>query len=162
MSEIERGTHDPSFGLVERLATATGHRLVAVPTDAPAAYETAQRLTEILDEDPTPRGYERGLTVLVDFSRRLAAQDGPTRVALTVTRPASTGSAHFDAALAAAVEHWLAPDGLAEPDWVGEPTPRLPWPWMPDPEVDPRGPSPLVVPFVIRGIIVNEAFFDGP
>lgn len=161
VAEYENGKRVPSHDRMCELLAATGHRLVAVPTDATAAYETAGRIADILDDDPTPSGYERSLALLVDLSFTLAEQDGPVRVALCVTRPPPTGDARFDAGIAALVEHRMEADGLPVPSWVLDDDRYLVNLWEPDPDARPVTGA-FLLPFLRRRILVSEKFVDDP
>lgn len=164
ISEYEGGTTEPSFERLCTLVEATGHRLVAVPMSlstaaaAATAYEMGARITAILTTDPGPAGHAAALRELRAYSVDLSTQEPATQVALCVTTPVATGAAHFDAALAAVVEHRLGDHG-AVPGWAQEPDRYLSGTWVADPDAD-LDPGSQPMPFLRHGIMVTAAFFD--
>ncbi|MEQ8718817.1 MAG: helix-turn-helix transcriptional regulator [Acidimicrobiales bacterium] len=165
IAEYEGGTTEPSFERLSALVEATGHRLVAIPTGTATArptataYETGARIATILAGDPGPAGHAAALRELRAYSIDLSAQDPPVQAALCVTAPAPTGSAHFDAALAAVVEHRLGDHGTPVPGWVQEPDRYLSGTWVADPAAN-LEPGAQLMPFLRHGIMVGCTFFD--
>jgi hypothetical protein len=143
------------------LVAATGHRLVAVPTGAATAtvYETGARIAAILAADPGVTGHASALDVLRSYSVGLSTREPPTQVALCAAAPAPTGATHFDAALAAVVEHRLGEHGAPVPAWAQEPGRYLSGTWITDPAAN-LEPDGQLMPFLRHGIMVGCTFFD--
>lgn len=163
ISEYESGTTEPSFERLTTLVAATGHRLVAVPTTtptpAPTIYEMAARIATILAEDTGAAGHASALDELWVYSVDLCTEEPAIQVALCVTAPGPTGAAHFDAALAAVVEHRLGEHGAPVPGWVHEPGRYLSGTWIADPSAN-LDPGGQLMPFLRHGIMVTPGFFD--
>ncbi|MBF4618591.1 helix-turn-helix transcriptional regulator [Clavibacter sp. VKM Ac-2873] len=114
VSEVESGHRIPSSTTVDRLLRATGHQLIAIPTrraDAASAAEGIAR--SIVDR----RG-DRAVRQFIQLADDLAAEHEAVRFALTIAEPQPTGAEHWDAAIAALVEHRLQEGGLPLPSWV--------------------------------------------
>lgn len=128
VADIERGGRDPSVGTLERLLRPTGHRLIAIPTWAASASETADEIRESLRENRP----ERALRLLIALSDGLVEQTPDIRVALCVTPPGLCGDPRFDAAIAAVVDHHLRSHRLPVPAWVSDPSRVLADRWTVD------------------------------
>lgn len=150
IADIERGRKDTRVGQLDRLLRGTGHRLVALPTWAATASETAELVADALD---VPGGEDRAFRVLLAFSDGLAEVEPALRVALCAAEPASTGDVRFDAAIAAVAEHHLA--RLTKPEWLAGPERRLVDPWI----VDPHAPEDIAQrtppAFRRRGVLLD-------
>jgi transcriptional regulator with XRE-family HTH domain len=114
VSEVESGRRVPSSTTIDRLLQSTGHQLIAIPTrrsDAAAAAEGIARSVADRRGDHAVRHF-------IQLADDLAAEHEGVRFALTITEPMPTGAEHWDAAIAALVEHRLQEDGLPLPSWV--------------------------------------------
>jgi len=77
--------------------------------------DTAQRIAASSLTDSALRAF-------LDLSDSFALATGDDRVAPSADEPQPTGSAPWDAALAALVDFWLGESGLPKPDWVESPS----------------------------------------
>lgn len=111
ISTIESGKRVPTVDTLERLLRQTGHRLIAIPGSGIDAAETADRIAASVSKDDALRAF-------LDYSDSLARATGVDRVALGIAEPHSTGSAAWDAALAALVDYWLSRSRLPKPNWI--------------------------------------------
>ena len=154
IAAIERGTKDARVAHLDRLLRGAGHRLTTLPTWAPTAADTAEEIAAAL---AGPDGEDRAFRALLAFNDGLTAQEPALRVALCVTEPAPTADRRFDAALAAMVEHNLAPSRLPVPRWVRSPERTLDAYWV----VDPYAPDDVAehTPKAFRrhGILLDAA-----
>lgn len=116
ISFVERGQRSPSVATLERLLGASQHSLLAIPIVGPDASTTGARIESAIGSART----DAALRALIDYSDALASVYGTDRIALTLARPARTGAAVWDAALAAVADHWLSELGLPQPGWVDE------------------------------------------
>ncbi|MGW6131044.1 helix-turn-helix domain-containing protein [Cellulomonas sp. NPDC055163] len=125
---IEKGTRDPSVGVLDRLLAAVGHRLISVPTlAAPVAVFADEIARHLLTDDP-----EGAFRTFLQLHDTLRSQDAGVQVALCLTEPAPTGSAPFDALIAGLVEHLLTARKLPVPAWVEAPSRFLGSDWFVD------------------------------
>jgi transcriptional regulator with XRE-family HTH domain len=111
ISTIESGKKIPTVETLERLLRQTGHRIIAVPGAGVDSAETADRIGSAKSRDSALRAF-------LDYSDSLAAATGVDRVVLGIAEPHSTGSAAWDAALAALVDYWLSKSRLPKPEWI--------------------------------------------
>lgn len=114
ISQIENGVRGVTFERIESLLERTSHRLVVLPTIAATASEFAEAIANFLKTKDVSGAFR----TIISFSDSLRKQEPAVRVALVVPEPESTGSALYDAAIAAVVEHLFSPDGLPMPQWV--------------------------------------------
>ena len=128
LAAIESSEHDTRGATLERLVTAAGYGLFALPTRARAAADWAD---EIYQELRSPRrSHAVAFRAIIGLSDDLAGADPAVRVALCVAPAPLCGDARYDAAVAAIVEHHLQRDILPIPSWVRETTRVLDSPWM--------------------------------
>jgi transcriptional regulator with XRE-family HTH domain len=118
ISTIESGKRVPTVDTLERLLRQTGHRIIAIPGTGTDAAETAARIAGSSSRNGAVRAF-------LDYSDSLAGAQGVGRVVLGVTEPHSTGSAAWDAALAALVEYWSNKSRLPKPYWIDAPSRTL-------------------------------------
>lgn len=111
ISTIENGKRVPTVDTLERLLRQTGHRIIAIPGAGTDAAETADRIAESTSRNGAVRAF-------LDYSDSLSRVKGVDRVVLGIAEPHSTGSAAWDAALAALVDYWLGQSKLPKPDWI--------------------------------------------
>lgn len=116
VSFVERGQRNPTVDTLERLLAASHHTLLAIPARGPDASTTGARIERALSTGNP----DAALRAFIDYSDALAATAGTDRIALTLARPARTGIAVWDAALAAVVDHWLSEAALPQPRWVDD------------------------------------------
>ena len=121
LSHIENGRRDPSADTLDRILRATGNRLGVVPSPRAGSLEAGAAIHDELAAGDMSAAYRS----FIQFSDNLAAENGVTRVVLAANEPEPTGSALWDAALAAVTEYWLGRDGLPLPEWVGSTTRSL-------------------------------------
>jgi transcriptional regulator with XRE-family HTH domain len=157
LSEIENG-RDLSVSTLDRLLTATGHGLYALPVRRADASETARALQSKLKSG----NREGALRVLIQLNDNLVAEHGLLRGVLGLAEPESTGRPEWDAALAGLVAWRLTEEGLPTPTWVEDDRFFLRRPRTLD--VDPADPIPTPedIPheFARRGVLVWADTFE--
>jgi transcriptional regulator with XRE-family HTH domain len=121
ISQIETGARGVSVERFASLLKKTRHRVLVIPTSASSVSDVAESIEFFLKQDDNQAAFRE----FISCSDSLKKQDKGVRVALTLNAPESTGSALYDAALAALVEYWLQVDSLPVPDWVNEPLRKL-------------------------------------
>lgn len=128
LSLIEHGKREPTFATLETLLRAARRSVVTIPTVRSDAARIAEEIRAVLKGDSAGGKSGAGDATARDaaaFRRflqladNLAAEAGTTRVGLTLTEPASTGSLEWDTAIAALCEYRLNADALPVPDWIG-------------------------------------------
>ncbi|TFD07524.1 helix-turn-helix domain-containing protein [Cryobacterium sp. TMT1-66-1] len=183
LSLIENGKRDPTVSTLEALLNNTQHILVTIPTLRADAARIADQISAALADastsDAAPVNTALANTSLantafgsvevantahafrrfIQLADNLAAEAGATRVGLTLTEPAPTGSAHWDAAIAALCEYRLNADALPVPEWITAQVGNPDEPWQPkttryniladQAEVPPE--------FLRRGILIEAA-----
>ncbi len=116
LSLIESGRRNPSVEKLDHLLRATGRRVGIYPTSRSGAAEAGDIIGQwVADGDE-----EAAFRAFLRYSDNLAATEGVDRVVLAAAEPPPTGSARWDAALAAVTEYWLDLDRLPKPAWVDE------------------------------------------
>ncbi|PPF56306.1 helix-turn-helix domain-containing protein [Clavibacter californiensis] len=125
VSEVESGHRVPSVTTVERLLRSTGHQLVAIPTRRSDAAAAAEGIARSLSS----RRGDHAVRHFIQLADDLAAEHGSVRFVLAIAEPAPTGAQHWDAAIAALVEHRLEEEGLPVPAWVASDERRLADEW---------------------------------
>ncbi|WP_104196241.1 helix-turn-helix domain-containing protein [Cryobacterium sp. M15] len=183
LSLIENGKRDPTVSTLEALLGKTQHILVTIPTVRADAARIADQISAAL-ADASTSDAALANTALADttlantafgsvgvantahaFRRfiqladNLAAEAGATRVGLTLTEPAPTGSAHWDAAIAALCEYRLNADALPVPEWITAQVGNPDEPWQPRTTRYNILADPAEVPpeFLRRGILIEAA-----
>jgi transcriptional regulator with XRE-family HTH domain len=124
VSLIESGQRNPSVEKLDHLLRSTGHRVGVYPTSRSGSVEAGDIISQwvaVGDEEAALRSFLR-------YSDNLAATAGVDRVVLAAVEPLLTGSAVWDAALAAVTEYWLQQDRLPMPTWVDDERRTLPEP----------------------------------
>lgn len=114
LSLIESDKQNPAFETVEKILKSAGHRLVAIPTSREDAASVAVEIADAL-KNSRP---ERALRWFIQLNDNLASEHGALRFALSIAEPESTGTKHWDAAIAALVAYRLGEEGLPSPEWV--------------------------------------------
>lgn len=154
VSLIESGKRKPTIATLERLLRATGHRLIAVPTDRSDAVETAELIAAGVRSGEQEWAFRRFL----DYSDGLMSKHGVDRIALTLGAPFPTGSPKWDAAIAAVAEFWLDEEGLPKPSWLADPSRRLPTPERVVDSIYEAEPEPARTPaqFLERGLLMDR------
>jgi transcriptional regulator with XRE-family HTH domain len=117
VSEVESGRRVPSVATVERLLRSAGHQLVAIPTRRSDAAAAAEGIARSLSS----RRGDHAVRHFIQLADDLAAEHAGIRFALAI--------AHWDAAIAALVEHRLQEEGLPVPAWVASDERRLADEW---------------------------------
>ena len=114
ISQIETSARGVSVERFSSLLKKTRHRLITVPTLASTVGEVAESIAFFLAQGDNQAAYRE----FISFSDSLKKQTPALRVVLTLVAPETTGSALYDAALAALSEHWLLDASLPLPTWV--------------------------------------------
>jgi transcriptional regulator with XRE-family HTH domain len=170
LSLIEHGKRDPTVATLEAILLATRHTVVTIPSVrsdaariaaeigalvASSSVLTDSALTDTALIASTARAFRR----FIQLADNLAAEVGATRVGLTLTEPAPTGSLHWDAAIAALCEYRLNADSLPIPAWISRRPGTPDAPWAPKTTVYDIAADPAQVPpeFLSRGILVEAA-----
>ena len=91
--------------------------MVTIPTRREDAAAIASRIA-VAERDGDGA---RAVRAFIQLADNLAAEHDEVRFALTIAEPPSTGLKHWDAALAALVDHRLSEEGLPVPRWVRDP-----------------------------------------
>ena len=111
IARAEASAQDLTVATLDRLVSASGHRLTVLPTRGLTAADAADLIAEALGTDGSFRA-------VIQFNDDLAREHGAERVALSVGRPRLTGDARFDAFLAGVVETSLDEESLPHPRWL--------------------------------------------
>ena len=114
LSLIEHGKREPTVATLETILRATRHSVVTIPTVRSDAARIASQITKTISRKDNGATFKR----FIQLADNLAAETGATRVGLTLTEPAPTGSVHWDSAIAALCEYRLNEDKLPIPDWI--------------------------------------------
>lgn len=114
---IEQGKLVPTVDMLDRLVGATGSRLeVAVRPDSQTIAGLARIIASDLDRDPEDRTVP--VRRAAEFAARFHRRERTSRELAIQSEPPPTGSARWDAFVAALVE-WLAVrHGTDVPGWV--------------------------------------------
>lgn len=153
LSLIEHGKRQPTVATLDTLLRAARHTVVAIPTVRSDAARIASEIATAVADSDDAAAYRRFL----QLADNLAAESGATRVGLTLTEPAPTGSEQWDAAIAALCEYRLKADHLPVPNWIltrkGHPT--KPWaPHASDYNI-PADSTKVPEEFLRRGILIE-------
>lgn len=116
ISAIESGKRVPRFDTAEALLRSLGYRLLPIEIGRSTAWEVSTYIHEFLAEDDLGAVFRCWLQLNNDF----VALGASSRYLLAVEAPAATGSAQWDAAIAALVEHRLNELNLPIPEWVSQ------------------------------------------
>jgi transcriptional regulator with XRE-family HTH domain len=122
VSLIESGHRNPSLEKLDHLLRSTGRRVGIYPTTRSGSAEAGGIIGEWLADDDE----DAALRAFLRYSDDLAATTGVDRVVLAAAEPPPTGSAIWDAALAAVTEYWLERERLPKPTWVDHEDRTLP------------------------------------
>lgn len=104
----------PRADTLERILRASGARLTISPTLRTTALEAAAEIRVALAAGDSSGAFRAWLALNDDLARESATN----RVVLTAFAPATTGSALYDAALAALVDYRLTEASAPLPSWV--------------------------------------------
>lgn len=115
LSLIEHGKREPTVATLEAILLATRHTVVTIPTVRSDAARIGAEIAKAVSRKDEPEAFKR----FIQLADNLAAEKGATKVGLTLTEPAPTGSKEWDAAIAALTEYRLNVGRLPVPDWVG-------------------------------------------
>ena len=168
LSLIEHGKREPTVATLEALLRATRHSVVTIPTVRSDAAHIAAEISDLLvagknvpGDKPTGDAYG-AFRRFLQLADNLAAEHGATRVGLTLTEPAPTGSLHWDAAIAALCEYRLVAAALPVPEWINTRPGNPNEPWAP-PTSDydiPADQTQVPTEFLERGILVEAATLE--
>ena len=135
--ELEKGGTDATTERLDRLLRPLGYQVTSLPTRRGTAASAAEEVRSFLSVSDD-HGALRAIWQLADD---VAGADPAISVALCVSPPAPTGSAAFDALLAAVVDHLLTESALPRPTWLDEPWRTLDEPWDVEPVPALREPA---------------------
>lgn len=127
LSLIEHGKREPTFSTLEVLLRAARHTAVIIPTVRSDAAHIAAEISEAISSSDDASAYRRFL----QLADNLAAETGATKVGLTLTEPAFTGSSEWDLAIAALCEYRLNAYRLPIPTWITQRRNLLKIRWTP-------------------------------
>jgi transcriptional regulator with XRE-family HTH domain len=153
LSLIGHGKRDPTVATLEVLLRAARRTVVTIPTVRSDAAHIASEISGALAEGDDDAAFRRFL----QLADNLAAEDGATRVGLTLTEPSPTGSAQWDAAIAALCEYRLVAHALPVPAWIHGRAGSPAEPWAPrtgDYEI-PVDTARVPVEFLTRGVLIE-------
>lgn len=155
LSLIEHGKRDPTVATLDALLRATRHTAVTIPTVRSDAARIASEISSAITDSDDALAFRRFL----QLADNLAAESGATRVGLTLTEPAPTGSEQWDAAIAGLCELRLNADALPVPGWVTTRAGHPDTPWAPrTSEYDiPVDPTRVPAAFLRRGVLIEAA-----
>ena len=158
LSLIERGKREPTLATLETLLRATRHTVVTVPT----VRSDASRIAVEISEAVSALDHALTFRLFLQLADNLAAEHGATRVGLTLTEPAPTGSAEWDSAIAALCEYRLTKDKLPVPNWVVRRPGNRESLWSPHTSDYDIPPDLSQVPeeFLRRGILIEAATLE--
>lgn len=163
LSLIEHGKREPTVATLETLLRASRHSIVTIPTLRSDAARIAADIRTELSGQETPTSSDATiLRRFLQLADNLAAEHGATRVGLTLTEPAPTGSPQWDAAIAALCEYRLGAESLPVPEWVSTRTGNAHEPWAPhtsDYEI-PVDVTQVPPEFRSRGILIEAATLE--
>ena len=125
LSLIERGTRIPTVETLERILASTGYSLIGIPTRREDAATIAGRISRA----EAAGRKDEALRHFIQLNDNLAAEHHELRFALAICEPAPTGTKHWDAALAALVDHYLSQQQLPIPAWATDAKRRLARSW---------------------------------
>ncbi len=154
LSIIENGRRSPSAAKLDRILRASGARLLPAPTTRAGALEASADIRRsVLSNDQ-----QGAFRAWLSYNDALAAEDAVNRVVLSAFPPEPTGSALYDAALAAVTEFRLAESSAPIPAWVDETA------GLDDPEiladssyVRSVDPNLVAAPFLRRGVLFDQS-----
>ena len=127
LSLIEHGKRDPTVATLETILRATRHSVVTIPTVRSDAARIASEISRAISRKDDDAIFKR----FIQLADNLAAETGATRVGLTLTEPAPTGSERWDLAIAALCEYRLNAGKLPIPNWIRSRKGRSNDPWTP-------------------------------
>jgi transcriptional regulator with XRE-family HTH domain len=154
LSVIENGRRTPSAEKLDRILRAADARLAAIPTTRAGVLEASTEIRRSLSQWDERAAFRRWLA----YNDALAAENPVNRVVLAAFPPEATGSALYDAALAAITEYRLLEVLAPIPDWVDEAEPLAkPTVFADSPYVKTINPSEVAEPFRRRGVLIPEA-----
>lgn len=159
LSLIEHGKREPTVATLDTLLRATRHTAVIIPTVRSDAATIASEIATAVTHSDSEVAYRRFL----QLADNLAAESGATKVGLTLTEPAPTGSEQWDAAIAALCEYRLNAERLPIPNWITMRKGSLDNRWAPHTS-DYKIPADLKkVPreFLRRGILIEAETLEG-
>jgi transcriptional regulator with XRE-family HTH domain len=157
VTRIEKGTTDPTFGMLARLLDATGHELIVgtrARHDAPMALASLANAATTDDD-----------RLRVDWTRLRAFADWADRhsgeVAAAIADPPLRSGTVLDAILAALADMLADRAGIEAPRWTRSvPTPREPWAAPGTPAMRARAAAATPGAFRRRNIILSgDAIF---
>jgi transcriptional regulator with XRE-family HTH domain len=154
LSLIESGAREPTFATLETILRAARQSVVTIPTvRADAAHIAAEIKSAIVDNDDS-----LAFQLFIQLADNLAAENGATKVGLTLTQPESTGSRHWNAAIAAVCEYRLNSKRLPVPDWIKAEKGKSFEEWIPRTGDYYIQPDRKNVPreFLKRGILIEQ------
>lgn len=114
LSLIEHGKREPTVATLEAILRATRHSVVTIPTVRSDAARIASQITKAISRNDDEATFKR----FIQLADNLATETGATRVGLTLTEPAPTGSERWDLAIAALCEYRLNAGKLPIPNWI--------------------------------------------
>lgn len=153
ITRIERGTTDPTLGMLTRLLDATGHELLVTARIRGTAPPTIAALTSAVDAgDGRLRVDWTRLRAFADWARR-----HPDEVATALADPPRRTDTPLDAILAGMAELLAERCGITPPTWIRSvPTPREEWAPPGTPAMHARAREACPEAFSRRNILLPE------
>ena len=158
LSQIERGTRNPTFATLNRALRSTGHSLITIPTLRDDVASIATSMSEALREGRS----DRAARDFIQANDNLVAEHGAVRFALALTEPERTGLKHWDAALAGLAAYRLREEGLPLPAWVVDPDRALKraWTFTAGTYVIAVDRERVPLEFLERGVLIDPATLE--
>ena len=152
VSRVEDGQSDPTFGMLERLLDAAGHRLV-LHAD-PCGDPTLAELATAVDQD--------GGRLKIDWTRLRGFADWaaqhPGEVAAAIADPPARTGTPLDAILAAFADEVADWYGIDRPRWTRAVGPlREPWVAPATPRMRAEAEAATPEPFRRRNIVLSRS-----
>lgn len=114
LSLIEHGKREPTVATLDTLLRAVRHSVILIPTVRSDAANIAASIAKAVTATDDASAFR----YFIQLADNLAAESGTTRIGLTMTEPATTGSKQWNAAIAALCEFRLNQDRLTVPPWI--------------------------------------------
>lgn len=113
IAAYEAGAREPTLPVLDRMISASGHRLGLGLEVDPRLF----RLTDLATRIRATSDHERRMRLVFEFLRS-ANEDGHRLLLLVAREPELTGDERFDALLAAIAEDLCVRAGIGPPGWV--------------------------------------------
>jgi hypothetical protein len=163
VAAYESGARTPSLATLVRLLDAAEHdvEVVASPRVRRGAASLAD-LARTIKQDVEDGREQDALRLLFGFADDFRGSSRPGAIELIAERPAATGDARFDAALAGVAEFFARERGIPIPRWVDQPDRFVEPLWFvaSRPEFDAYTLANTPAVFARHGVLIAREVFD--